>query len=425
MSSRAPRHVVVVGAGVVGLSCAWHLRRRGVEVTVLDRSTVGAGASWGNAGYLTPAMAVPLPEPALLREGLRGLADPDSPLAVAPRPGRDTLAFMAGFARNATTARWRRSLDALTPLASRALAAFDDLVAGGVPVDLREAPVRIGFRPGEDDAGLRHELDAVRAAGQPVRYSPGPAGTPFSDRITTVLELHGQRFVDPGQVLHALADAVRAGGGRIVEGAPVRSVGFGPGGLRVETWSGPPHSADAVVLATGAWLSELARDLGVRVPVVAGRGYSCTVGLREPLETPVYLPGVRVAVTPYRDGARLAGTMEIAGRDAPFRERRLAAVVRSVAPLLTAVDPASVHDPWVGPRPLTPDGLPLLGRTLLPGVHVAGGHGMWGLTLGPVTGALLAEQIVTGVDRPELAPFDPLRRRRPAPPPTDRATVTA
>nr|WP_246127658.1 FAD-dependent oxidoreductase [Amycolatopsis rhizosphaerae] len=413
MIPRPPHRVVVVGAGIVGLSCAWYLQRHGADVTVLDRSGVGAGASWGNAGYLSPAMTVPLPEPALLREGLRGLADPGSPLAVAPRLSATTAAFLARFARNATAGRWRRSLAALTPLARAGIAAFDELAEGGVAIRTHEAPIRIGFRHGEDTAGLRHELDAVRAAGQGVDYGPAEAGPPFSSRIEQVVELHGQRYVDPGQVLDSLADSVRSGGGRIVAGAAVRAVGFGPGGLQVDTWSEAPYPADAVVLATGAWLPELARALGVRVPVQAGRGYSCTVRLREPLTAPAYLPGVRVAITPYRGGARLAGTMEITDRDAPFARQRLEAILRSVEPLLDGVDLTDVTAPWVGPRPLTPDGLPLIGSTRLQGVYVAGGHGMWGLTLGPVTGKLLAEQVMTGVPVPELAPFSPGRRGRP------------
>lgn len=415
VNTQPARHVVVAGAGIVGLSCAWYLQQHGAEVTVLDRATVGAGASWGNAGYLAPGMAVPLPEPALLREGLRGLAHRDSPLALGPAvASASTAAFLAGFTRNATTRRWQRGLAALAPLAAGSLAAYDELAAGGVALQTHEAPVRIGFRHGESAAPMLHEFAAVTAAGLTVEHGPGQVGAPFSARIGQVLDVRGQRYVEPGQVVHALADAVRGRGGRIVENTAVRALGHRPGGLRVDTGDGRPQAADAVVLATGAWLPELARPLGMRVPVQAGRGYSCTVSLREPLTTPLYLPGVRVAITPYRDGARLAGTMEITRRDAPLRPRRLAAILRSVAPLLDGLDLDDVRDEWVGSRPLTPDGLPVIGRTAVPDVHVAGGHGMWGLTLGPVTGRLLAEQLMTGTAVPALAPLAPGRRSRAA-----------
>ncbi|WP_236795028.1 FAD-binding oxidoreductase [Amycolatopsis sp. GM8] len=406
----APRQVVVVGAGVVGLSCAWFLQEHGADVTVLDRSGVGAGASWGNAGYITPAMSAPLPEPALLREGVRSLLTPGSPVTVSGRVSAATLAFLAGFTRNSTGSRWRRGMAALAPLGLASIPAFDELVSGGVAAEVHKGTFRIGFAAGEDPAGLEHELTTARAAGQPVRYRYTTGHEPpFSSRIKQILHLEGQRFVAPGQLLDALAESVTKRGGEIVEGAQVRSVGFGPGGLQADTWTGSPYRADAVVLATGAWLPELARRLGVRVPVQAGRGYSCSVPLAEPINAPVYLPGARVALTPYGNRARVAGTMEIADRDAPFDRGRLDTVLRSIHPLIDGADWADVRDPWVGARPLTPDGLPLIGATKVEGVHVAGGHGMWGVTFGAVTGKLLARQIMSGVAVPELAPFDPLR----------------
>lgn len=397
--------VVVVGAGVIGLSCAWFLQEHGAEVTVLERSGVAAGASWGNAGYLVPAMVAPLADPSLLREGVRSLLTPGSPVSVSRRLSAATLAFLAGFTRNATASRWQRGMTALEPLAAGSLGAFDELMKGGVAAEVHERTFRIGFTAGQDTAGLEHEL-----TGASYRISAGHEA-PFSDRVAQVLHLEGQRFLAPGAFLDALAESVRERGGELVEGAHVRSVGFGPGGLQVDTWAGPPHRADAVVLATGAWLPELGRRLGVRVPIQAGRGYSCSVRLTEPLEGPVYLPSARVTLTPYGDRVRVAGTMEIADREAPFDGRRLDAVLRSLRPLLhTGL--ADVREPWVGARPLTPDGLPLIGAAKVPGVHVAGGHGMWGVTLGPVTGKLLAGQLMSGTGVPELLPFQPTRRLR-------------
>jgi len=167
--------------------------------------------------------------------------------------------------------------------------------------------------------------------------------------------------------------------------------------------------ADAAILAAGSWLTPLARPHGVRVPVQAGRGYSFTVPCQPSLSGPLYLPSTRVAITPDGDRARLAGVMEFASADAPAGRSRIASMVRAVRPLLEGVDVDDRSDEWVGGRPLTTDGIPLVGPTRTPGVYVAGGHGMWGITLGPVTGQLLAEQIVTGARPPALAAFDPRR----------------
>jgi D-amino-acid dehydrogenase len=147
----------------------------------------------------------------------------------------------------------------------------------------------------------------------------------------------------------------------------------------------------------------------VRVPVRAGRGYSFTVPVDRPVPGPIYLPDVRVACTPYQGALRVAGTMEFRDPDAPRVPARLEAIIGSARPLLDGVRWEERTDVWVGPRPVTPDGSPLIGATRAPGIYVAGGHGMWGLAHGPATGRLLAEQITTGKQSAALRAFDPLR----------------
>jgi D-amino-acid dehydrogenase len=167
---------------------------------------------------------------------------------------------------------------------------------------------------------------------------------------------------------------------------------------------------DAVVLATGAWLGELARRAGLRTRVQSGRGYSMSLLLASPPAGPVYFPSARLACTPLPGGRlRVAGMMEFRRPGAPADPRRFALMVDAVRPLLTGAGAALRADEWVGSRPCTPDGLPLTGRARSPRVFVAGGHGMWGVTLGPASGQLLAATVMSGERPPELAPFDPLR----------------
>jgi D-amino-acid dehydrogenase len=173
--------------------------------------------------------------------------------------------------------------------------------------------------------------------------------------------------------------------------------------------TGESLTADAVVLATGAWLNQLGKAWGVRTPVRAGRGYSFTVPTDEPVAGPIYLPAVRVACTPYQGKLRVAGTMEFRDADAPLYQRRVEAIIASARPLLSGVSWEERTDTWVGPRPVTPDGRPLVGATAVPGIYVAGGHGMWGFTHGPATGRMLAERITTGKLSAALREFDPTR----------------
>ncbi|GAA2428670.1 NAD(P)/FAD-dependent oxidoreductase [Streptomyces macrosporus] len=416
VSGARPDRVAVVGAGMVGLSTAWFLQDHGVEVTVYDRGGVAAGASLGNAGWLTPGLATPLPEPAVLRYGLRAVFSPASPVYVPPSANPSLVRFLTGFARHSTTARWRKAMGALVPVNRLALPAFDLLARGGVATPTVEAKSFLAaYRTARERTTLLEELAHIRAAGQEIDFDvldgeeAREAEPALSRNIGAAIRLHGQRYIDPGAFVHALADSVRARGGEIRTGAKVAAVHDRAAGVEIVLSGGASERFDAVVLAGGVRLGELGRKFGIRRIVQAGRGYSFSVPVEKPPAGPVYFPAQRVACTPLGDRLRVAGMMEFRHPDAPLDGRRIKAIVDAARPLLHGADLDARRDEWVGSRPCTVDGLPLIGATRSPRVFAAGGHGMWGITLGPVTGRLLAERVATGREPAELAPFDPLR----------------
>ncbi|MCA1780634.1 MAG: FAD-binding oxidoreductase [Intrasporangiaceae bacterium] len=413
---RRVESVAVVGAGMVGLATAWHLQEHGVEVTVLDRTGVAAGASWGNAGWLTPALVAPLPEPALLRYGIRAVISPRSPVYAPLAADRDLARFMTGFLRHSTHRRWERALRTLLPLVREALPAFDQLAAEGVSAPtLTAGPIVAAFPRASQVGGLTDELERVAAVGGAVDYElvSGLVArrlvSILSGSVEAAVLIRGQRFINPVTYVHTLANSVRSRGGELITGSAVTGLADASEGVRVTASDGGDGRYDAVVVATGAWLGRLARPFGVRSVVQAGRGYSFSVAADPAPRLPVYLPTARVAVTPLGNRVRIAGMMELRRPGAALDPRRIRAIVDSVRPLLHGVDLDSRADEWVGSRPVTVDGLPLIGATSSPRVFVAGGHGMWGITLGPVSGRLLAEQVVTGRAPDALRPFDPLR----------------
>ncbi len=412
----APQRVAVVGAGMVGLATAWFLQERGVEVTVLDREGVAAGSSWGNAGWLTPGIATPLPEPAVLKYGLRAVFSPSSPVYVPPSANPSFLKFVAGFTRHSTMAHWKRSMTSLVPINRLSLASFDLLRDGGVQAPTIEAKSFLAaYRTTTERETLLEEIEHIHAAGQGIEFDAltgdeARAIEPsLSDEIGAAIRLHDQRFIDPGAYVHALADSVTARGGKIMTGATVTDIRDTGAGVVVTTAEGSREEFDAAVLATGAWLGGLARRFGVKNVVQAGRGYSFSVRIDHVPAGPVYLPAQRVACTPIGDRLRVAGMMEFRRPEAALDQRRITAIAEAARPLLRGADLDHREDEWVGSRPCTADGLPLIGATKSPRVFAAGGHGMWGITLGPATGRLLAETMVTGRPVAELAPFDPLR----------------
>jgi D-amino-acid dehydrogenase len=211
----------------------------------------------------------------------------------------------------------------------------------------------------------------------------------------------------------ALADDLTDQGVEIRSRTPV--TGFGgraPTLSGVETPEGA-IPADAVLIAAGAWSGRLAKLAGRRLPIEAGKGYSLDYAPPpRPVSTPLSLHEARVAVTPFADSVRLAGTMELSGLNEIIRPERVAAIARAAAGCLRdwSADPARATTVWTGMRPLTPDGLPVIG--LLPGygnLAVASGHAMLGVTLAPATGEAIAELLTAGRAPDVLLPFDPAR----------------
>lgn len=414
--SGMPSSAVVVGAGIVGLSVAWFLQERGVAVTVVDRTGVGAGASWGNAGWVAPGLAIPLNEPTVLRYGLRSLLDPGAPLHVPLRSGPGLWWFLARFAANCRWSSWGRAVRGNLPLSEEAVEAYDVLTSNGVAAPTRAAPVTAAFSNTRQRDGLLRELARMAEAGQSVEhrvlsadelYEHAPLASP---NLTSGVRVDGQRHLDPGEFVQALGNAVVSRGAelRLFEVGDIRIQGRGVT-VRQGDDDGEQITADVAVLATGAWLPRLAKSFGVRVPVRAGRGYSFIVPVDRPVPGPIYLPGVRVACTPYRDRLLVAGTMEFSTPEAPPEPARPKAIIDSTQRLLHGVRWDERRDVWVGSRPVTHDGRPLVGPVHEPKVYLAGGHGMWGLTHGPATGRLLAEQIVTGKQPDALRELHPLR----------------
>jgi D-amino-acid dehydrogenase len=233
-----------------------------------------------------------------------------------------------------------------------------------------------------------------------------------SRRVAGAISLHGQRFLDPTLFVPALAASFVERGGRIRAGTEVRSlrdVGRGVEVLLMRDDRTSVRRFTTVVLCTGAWLSTLANRFGVRVPVRSGRGYSFNIRTDVRVADPIYLPDQHLACTPMRGRLRIAGTMEFRDPDAPIDPRRVHAMVEAARPMLDNVDVDDRTEEWVGPRPVSADGIPLVGPTASPRVWCVGGHAMEGMVLGPITARLTAQGIAEQRVPDTLSAFSPLR----------------
>ena len=418
ISAKAPEHVVVVGAGIIGLSTAWYLQEHGIKVTVVDRGDVASGASWGNAGWLTPALTLPLSEPSVLTYGLKAMFNSASPLYVPLSTDPALLKFLLGFARNCTPGKWRAAMTIFAELGRTGIDAFEELAVGTPAVTevTRPAePFLTGFASLQDRDALVKEFHVIRETGGEVDFNLLSAAEirdlepTLGTGVVGGIAIRKQRFINPPAFMDSLAETVVARGATLVNTFNVVDVRDTGNGVDVIGSEGRLLKADAVVLATGAWLGALARKFGVKRVVQAGRGYSFTVVPEAMPSHPIYFPAQRVACTPLGDRFRVAGMMEFRNVDATLDPRRIQAIVNAASPMFTGINWEDRAEEWVGARPCTTDGFPLVGVTKSPRVHVAGGHGMWGIALGPLTGKMVAAGITGNTPPATMRHFNPLR----------------
>ncbi len=432
--TRAPRtsplSVGVVGGGVVGLATAWSLARRGVRVTVIERDRCGGATSAGNAGWVTPGLSHPVPAPGVLLQSLRWMLDPESPFLIRPRLDPRLAEWGLLFARACRRANHRAGLEATYALARSATEAYDLMAADGVAFESHSD----GLLYLVCDAG--HLDDYARAYDEMARLGfDGRVQLLDRDELTRLepsvgtavrggLLAGAERHVRPETVCSGLVDWLRDAGANVEEQAAVKALVPTGDGWSVRTGSGSMYF-DHVVLAAGAWTTQLARSVGVRLPMEAAKGYSVTVPTAgEGPSRPLYLTEAKTAASPFDGALRLAGTLELAGLDLSVNRRRLEAVVRAAGRYVDGLRASATDSAWAGLRPMPADGLPVVGAVASrPGLSLATGHNLLGVTLAPATGEALARSIVDGHDGPELAGLSPDRfvrrrhrveRRRPA-----------
>ena len=410
--------VVVVGGGAVGLCLAHYLAAAGVAVEVVERTAVGTGASWGNAGWVCRSHSAPLAAPGAISYVLRSLGRPDSPLYLRPSLDPARALWALRFWRSCRAAPFRRGYAALVELNRPTFELFDGLRDAGVETTLRTP-------------GLVHAFLSVDAARHHLALQRTMAGTGYEvpDDVTTgeavraldaalgrgvaaAYRVAGEGLVDPDRLVSSLAASLVKAGGRIHEDRAVTGVKRSDGAaVAVRTTRGELRCS-AVVIAAGTWSAPLLRELGHRLPLQAGKGYSFSVRLAAAPRHPLYLGDKRIVASPMNGTVRIAGTMELSGDNRRLDWRRIVAVAAASRHYLgnwyEHPDDLMglIRDPWVGGRPLLPDGLPVIDR--LPGqrnVFVSTGHGMLGITLGAASGRALSDYMLSGRRPAVLTPF--------------------
>jgi D-amino-acid dehydrogenase len=404
------RHILIVGGGVIGLCTAYYAARRFHRVTLIDRSPAARdGCSFGNAGMIVPSHFVPLAAPGMVALGLKWMWNPQSPFYIKPRLDRDLLSWGWKFFRAANAAHVTRSAPLLRDLHLCSRACFEELAT--LP----------GSEFGLVKKGLLMLCKTERSLEEEARCAEqarqlGLAAEVLGAKKTAALEPNLRMDIAGAvyfpQDCHLTPDLFMACVQRQVEKLDgefvweTEVIGWRTNGKRIEavrTTKGD-FSADEYVVCGGSWSPAVARELRLRLPLQAGKGYSLT--LPKPRHLPqigAILTEARVAVTPMGSSLRFGGTMEMAGLNEEINAGRVEGIINSVPQYYPEFTPQDFDgiQPWRGLRPCSPDGLPYVGRTQrYSNLSIATGHAMMGLSLGPVTGKLMAE-ILSG-EKPEI-----------------------
>ncbi len=407
--------VVVLGAGIVGVSVALHLQAHGLSVVLMDRAQPGEGTSFGNAGVIEGSALLPVGFPhdplTLLRHALKQA--PESNYHASDLP--ELAPWLWDYFRHSTPQALEATARDLRPLMARARAEHHALAA---PAGAMGLLTPTGWMKLYRDEAAFAATAAERALADELKVAYtvlDPAGAialePFlKPRFEAAIHWHDcDNCADPGGLVKAYAGLFEQRGGLFLHG-DAQSLRRAGAYWRVETAEGPVDAEEAVV-ALGPWSRDLLDALGVRVPLVAKRGYHVHLAPEGGMTLGRALVDVAggYALQSTRYGIRLTTGIELAARDAPatpVQVEKDIPMARELLPL-GAVREA---EPWLGRRPALPDSKPIIGPAPgIGGLHLALGHGHWGLTLGPVTGLLLAQMMTGNTPFTDPKPFSARR----------------
>ena len=415
------RTVAIIGGGVIGVACAHYLVQDGWQVTILDRGRFGGGCSHGNCGLVCPSHVLPLAEPGALRRALGAMLRKNSPFYIKPRLDPALWSWLWGFARRCNNDCMIEAGRGIQALLHSSFSLYEDLMAReALECEWEKRGLLFAYRdPMEMEAFAATDRLLRDTFHEPADRLSGAELTRLEPALRTGLAgawyYRSDAHLRPDKLMASWRRLIESRGVVIRENCEFAGFVDGDGSAngngnghagtaRAAATSQGEIVADAYVVATGAWTPTLGRQLsGRRIPIQPGKGYSIT--MRRPAKCPaipLIFPETRVAVTPMRSAYRLGSMMEFAGFDDSMKRDRLDMLKKGAEPFLEEPFTDVVEEEWFGWRPMTCDGMPIIGRGVLSNVVIAAGHNMLGVSMAPATGKLVADLL--GGREPHISP---------------------
>jgi D-amino-acid dehydrogenase len=416
------KHVVVVGGGVIGLSCAFYLLKEGHKVTLVDKDdpTANLNCSMGNAGMIVPSHFIPLAAPGVIGQGIKWMMDSSSPFYIKPRFNADLFRWLIKFWKASTQAHVDRTAKSIYEANQYSLDLYKALSEKeGIQLNYEQKGLLMLC---QTEKGLEEEIEVAKRAeilGIRTKVYHGDELKELEPNIQ-IQAVGAVHYIDDANIhpvlfVQELIQKLQSNPSfKLVAKQEIDDfICFGKQLKGVSFKNGLELLGDEVVIATGSYSQALAKKLKVQIPIQSGKGYSMTVPTQnEALRTPTILCEARVAVTPFGDTIRFGGTMELGGVAYTINPKRLKGIINAAQAYFPKFDTQELTkvEPWSGLRPCPPDGIPYIGKIRkYDNLWMATGHGMMGLSLAPATGKFIADLITNKPTAVNLSIFDPNR----------------
>lgn len=411
------KQVIIIGGGIIGLCSAYYLQKEGHQVTIIDKSDITSGASFVNAGYITPSHFIPLAAPGMITKGIKWMMNSSSPFYVKPRLNSDFLNWFWAFRKSATKSKVEKAIPVIKDVNLLGRELFEALKASK---DFDFHYERKGLlmcyqteKAGVEEwdvgqIGIKEGLHVEHLTKEEVKKLEPNINLNIKGAVYYNCDAH----TTPSEFMNGMVSYLKSKGVAFHINEEVKDFSISEGKISKINTNKQEFKADEIILATGSWSPLLAKKLGIKIPIEAGKGYRINVERDTGIQMPSILVEAKVAVTPMNGFTRFAGTMEIGGINHDINKNRVRAIAKAGESYYNGlkIEQSEIENASCGLRPCTPDGIPYIGRTSkCDNLTIATGHAMMGWSLGPATGKLVSEIISNKKTSLNLSPFNPDR----------------
>lgn len=412
------KNCIIIGGGIIGLCTAYYLSKEGHQVTIIDKNSISSGASFVNAGYITPSHIIPLSSPGIINKGLKWMLNSRSPFYVKPRLNAQFLKWAWSFKKSATPGKVKKSIPVIKDINLLSRELYEEMKKSqdfAFNYERNGLLMCYNSAKGEEDESSLAEmaemegLDVMHLTKQNLKDQFPDANYDVRGAWFYADDGH----MTPNDFMKQMKDFLDRNYVQILTNTEVTGFKANKNQIQQILTDKGNFMADEVILAAGSWSSNLGKQLGLKLLVEAGKGYSFNVHRDLGIKIPSVLVEAKVAVTPMNGFTRFAGTMELGGINDLINPVRVEAIANAAENYFGGLKISSEEKSKVqsGLRPCSPDGVPFIGRpSKYKNLTVGTGHAMMGWSLGPATGKLISEIISARRPSLDLEPFEPDRR---------------